>query len=80
MAELYAGYMEYTDAQIGRLIDSLEQTGQLDNTLIFVFVGDNGSSGEGGLEGLFNEQSVTIGGELSVDISAQLKGVNNFNV
>jgi len=63
MAELYAGYMEHTDAQIGRLIESLEQTGQLDNTLIFVFVGDNGSSGEGGLEGLFNEQSVTIGGE-----------------
>jgi Sulfatase len=63
MAELYAGYMEHTDEQIGRLIDSLEANGQLDNTLIFVFVGDNGSSGEGGLEGLFNEQSVTIGGE-----------------
>jgi arylsulfatase A-like enzyme len=67
MAELYAGYMEHTDAQIGRLIDSLEQTGQLDNTLIFVYVGDNGSSGEGGLEGLFNEQSVTIGGGETVE-------------
>ncbi|GAB3432106.1 arylsulfatase [Actinophytocola sediminis] len=58
MAEVYAGFMEHTDAQIGRLIDFLEATGQLDNTLIFVFVGDNGSSGEGTLNGLFNEQSV----------------------
>lgn len=63
MAEVYAGYMEHTDEQIGRLVDALDRTGQLDNTLIFVFVGDNGSSGEGGLEGLFNEQSVTVGGE-----------------
>jgi arylsulfatase len=63
MAEVYAGYMEHTDAQIGRLIDALEMSGQLANTLLFVFVGDNGSSGEGGLEGLFNEQSVTVGGE-----------------
>jgi len=63
MAELYAGFMEHTDAQIGRLIDNLEATGQLDNTLVMVFVGDNGCSGEGGLNGLFNEQSVTVGGE-----------------
>jgi len=63
MAEVYAGFMEHTDAQIGRVIDALERTGQLDNTLIFVCIGDNGSSGEGGLNGLFNEQSVTVGGE-----------------
>lgn len=60
MAEVYAGYMEHTDEQIGRLVDFLEETGQLENTLLFVFVGDNGSSGEGTLNGLFNEQSVTI--------------------
>ena len=47
MAEVYAGFMEHTDAQIGRVIDFLERTGQLDNTLLFVFVGDNGCSGEG---------------------------------
>jgi arylsulfatase A-like enzyme len=58
MAEVYAGYMEHTDAQIGRLVDALEHTGQLDNTLLFVFIGDNGSSGEGTLNGLFNEQNV----------------------
>lgn len=58
MAEIYAGFVEHCDAQIGRLIDSLEETGQLDNTLIFVFIGDNGSSGEGTLGGVFNEISV----------------------
>ena len=60
MAEVYAGYMEHTDAQIGRLVEALERTGQLDNTLTFVFVGDNGSSGEGTLNGVFNEQSITV--------------------
>jgi arylsulfatase len=58
MAEVYAGYLAHTDAQIGRLVDFLEQTGALDNTLLFVFIGDNGSSGEGTLTGLFNELSI----------------------
>ena len=52
--------MEHTDEQIGRVIDFLERTGQLDNTLMFVCIGDNGCSGEGTLNGLFNEQSMTI--------------------
>ena len=60
MAEVYAGYMAHTDAQIGRVVDFLEETGQLDNTMLFVFIGDNGSSGEGTLNGVFNEQSITI--------------------
>ena len=54
MAEVYAGFSEYTDAQIGRLIDYLEQTGQLDNTLIF-YCADNGASGEGSPNGSVNE-------------------------
>ena len=54
MAEVYAGYISYTDAQIGRVVDFLEETGQLDNT-IFVVVSDNGSSAEGGPNGTFNE-------------------------
>jgi arylsulfatase A-like enzyme len=58
MAEVYAGFLSHADAQIGRLVDFLEKTGDLDNTLIFVFVGDNGSSGEGTLNGLFNEMSL----------------------
>jgi arylsulfatase A-like enzyme len=54
MAEVFAGYISYTDAQIGRVIDYLESSGQLDNTII-VAVSDNGSSGEGGPNGSFNE-------------------------
>ena len=46
MAEVFAGFSEYTDAQVGRIIDYLEQTGQLDNTLVF-YCADNGASGEG---------------------------------
>lgn len=55
--EVYAGYGEYADAEIGRLIQSLEELGQLDNTLIFYEVGDNGASGEGTMNGVFNEMT-----------------------
>ena len=59
MAEVFAGFISHTDAQIGRLIDFLEKIGDLQNTLIFVFIGDNGSSGEGTLQGMFNEMTLT---------------------
>ncbi len=54
MAEVYAGFVSYTDAQIGRLLDYLEETGQLENTIVVV-VSDNGASGEGGPNGSVNE-------------------------
>jgi arylsulfatase len=54
MAEVYAGFVSYTDHQIGRLIDHLEESGQLENTIVVV-VSDNGASGEGGPNGSFNE-------------------------
>jgi arylsulfatase A-like enzyme len=54
MAEVYAGFVSYTDDQIGRLVDYLEESGQLDDTIIVV-VSDNGASGEGGPNGSFNE-------------------------
>jgi len=54
MAEVYAGFSEYTDAQVGRLIDYLEQSGQLDNTIVF-YCADNGASGEGSPSGSVNE-------------------------
>ena len=53
--EVFAGFGEYTDTEIGRLIQAIEATGQLDNTLVFYIVGDNGASAEGGMNGLFNE-------------------------
>ncbi len=54
MAEVFAGYVSYSDDQLGRVIDFLEESGQLDNTII-VAVSDNGASGEGGPNGTFNE-------------------------
>src|SRR4029079_11209616 len=54
MAEVYAGFSEYTDAQVGRIIDFLEQTGQMENTIIF-YCADNGASGEGTPNGSVNE-------------------------
>jgi arylsulfatase A-like enzyme len=54
MAEVYAALSEYTDVQIGRLIDYLEESGQLENTLIF-YCADNGASGEGSPNGSVNE-------------------------
>lgn len=54
MAEVYAAFSEYTDVEIGRLIEHLETTGQLDNTLVF-YCADNGASGEGSPSGSVNE-------------------------
>ena len=54
MAEVFAGFISYTDDQLGRVLDYLEESGQLDNTLVVV-VSDNGASGEGGPNGSFNE-------------------------
>ena len=54
---VFAGYVEMTDHEIGRLIDAIESTGQLDNTLVFVVAGDNGTSAEGGRNGMFSEMT-----------------------
>jgi arylsulfatase A-like enzyme len=54
MAEVYAGYVSYTDEQIGRILNYLEESGQLENTII-IAVSDNGASGEGGPNGSVNE-------------------------
>jgi arylsulfatase len=60
MAEVYAGFLSHADHQIGRLLDHLEETGELDNTLI-VLVSDNGASGEGGPNGSVNENKIFNG-------------------
>ena len=53
--EVYAGFMEYTDHHVGRLIDGLQTLGVLDDTLVYYIIGDNGASAEGGINGCFNE-------------------------
>ena len=55
--EVFAGFGEYTDTEIGRLVQAVADIGQLDNTLIFYIVGDNGASAEGGMNGLYNEMT-----------------------
>lgn len=54
LMEVYAGFSEYTDAQVGRIIDYLEQSGQLENTVV-IYCADNGASGEGSPNGTVNE-------------------------
>jgi arylsulfatase A-like enzyme len=54
MAEVYAGFLSHTDHEIGRLLDFLESSGYLDNTIV-ALVSDNGASGEGGPNGSVNE-------------------------
>ena len=53
--ETFAGFGEHVDHNVGRLVNALEDIDQIDNTLFIYIMGDNGSSGEGGLEGTFNE-------------------------
>jgi len=53
--EAFAGFAEHTDNEVGRLADAIDDMGALDNTLFIYIMGDNGSSGEGGLEGTYNE-------------------------
>jgi arylsulfatase A-like enzyme len=59
--EVYAGFMEHTDHHVGRLIDALAELEVLDDTLVYVMVGDNGASGEGTPNGCFNELIVLNG-------------------
>jgi len=60
--EVYAGSLAYVDHNIGRVIQAVEDTGEMDNTLIIYEMGDNGASGEGTLQGLSNEVGVAGNG------------------
>jgi arylsulfatase A-like enzyme len=53
--EIYAGFLEFADHHVGRLIDTLHDLGVLDNTLVYYIIGDNGASAEGTLNGTYNE-------------------------
>jgi arylsulfatase len=55
--EVYAGFLEFTDHHVGRMIDSMTKLGIMENTLIYYIIGDNGASAEGSLNGCFNEMS-----------------------
>ena len=55
--EVYAGFLEHVDHHVGRLIDTIEDLGILDDTIIYYIIGDNGASAEGTLNGAFNEMA-----------------------
>ena len=57
MMEVFAAFTAHTDHEVGRVIDAMDQLGELDNTIVIYMAGDNGSSAEGGLQGLLNEMT-----------------------
>ena len=83
--EMYAGFLEHTDHHVGRLVDALEDLEILDNTLVYVIIGDNGASAEGSLQGTFNEM-LTIQGfghleteDYMVSKLDEFGGVDSYN-
>ena len=70
-AEVFAAYAAYTDHEIGRVIQEVQDEGKLDNTLIIYISGDNGTSAEGTLEGTYN-QMTAYNGILTLPLAAQM--------
>lgn len=64
--EVYAGYLEYGDFNVGRLLDAMVNAKVLENTLIFYILGDNGASAAGGINGTFNEM-ININGAAELE-------------
>jgi arylsulfatase len=69
--EVFAGFASHTDHEVGRLVQGLEEMGELDNTLIIYVVGDNGASAEGGMLGMFNEMTYFNGVPESTEFMLQ---------
>jgi arylsulfatase len=83
--EVYAGFLEYTDHHVGRLIDTLADLGILEDTLVYYIIGDNGASAEGTLQGTFNEM-INFNGAAALEtpefMAARLEefgGPNSYN-
>lgn len=75
-AEVYAGYQDNADWNVGRLLDELDRLGDLDNTLIFYIWGDNGASMEGTITGSFNELTFLNG--LVIEPAEQMKLIEQY--
>ena len=69
--EVYAGFLENADWNVGRLLDAIEEMGELDNTLVIYIFGDNGASMEGTITGTFNELTMQNGIALSPSSSSR---------
>jgi arylsulfatase len=66
-AENYADFLAHTDYEVGRLVDALQEMGELDNTLVIYIIGDNGTSAEGTLTGTINEIMTLNGFQPTID-------------
>jgi arylsulfatase A-like enzyme len=76
MQEVFAGYLEHIDAQIGKVVDAIERMGLRDDTLIIYIVGDNGPSAEGSLTGTLNALKSQLG--LLDDVPTMLKHIDEI--
>ncbi|MCB1679074.1 MAG: arylsulfatase [Halioglobus sp.] len=76
LMETYAAFLAHTDAQVGRLVQALKDSGQYDNTLFIYIVGDNGSSAEGGLKGSINYMGALQG--LQESTATQLQRLDDI--
>jgi arylsulfatase A-like enzyme/uncharacterized membrane protein len=78
--EVYAGYQENADWNVGRLLDAIEETGELDNTLVIYIFGDNGASLEGTVTGSFNEltmqNGIALAPEQQLSLIEQYRGLD----
>jgi arylsulfatase len=77
MMEVYAGALSNADNQIGRVLDAVEESGQLDNTLVIFIMGDNGASAEGSLQGTTNEVA-TAGNGIKESLPFLLSQIDNL--
>ena len=70
--EAYAGFLEYTDYEIGRVVEHLRSIGEFDNTAIFVIIGDNGASKEGSYNGTTHREFAPLAGDDKAQTAALL--------
>ena len=76
--EVFAAFAAHTDHEIGRVVQAVEDMGELDNTLILYIVGDNGASAEGGMFGMFNEMTYFNG--VAETVPDMLKSIDEVAV
>ncbi|HRQ41330.1 MAG TPA: arylsulfatase [Chloroflexota bacterium] len=76
--EVYAGFLEHTDYHVGRLLDTLQELEILEDTLIYVMIGDNGASAEGTVHGSFNEMLMLNGASALETVEFMAARIDKF--
>ena len=76
--EVYAGFLTYTDYEVGRVVNYLKETNQLDNTVIFLAIGDNGASKEGTTEGTINQSLFSQGVSEDENLKKNLANIDEI--